>query len=183
MGCSPIGIGSDGGGSVRIPANYCGLYGVRPTGKRFTLHGHRPPSSYTPRHIFGCAGPLAKSVRDCERVLETLQNRILLSKGDPLLPALPWNSETVQEWSQKKLRIGVIRRYDILDSFKGQKRAIDDTVQKMKARGHQVVEFDLNQDLCKRLIIYFLRYTFITKNSFHEPQRQNKRSQRRENYP
>lgn len=32
LGCCPIGIGSDGGGSIRIPALYCGIFGFRPTG-------------------------------------------------------------------------------------------------------------------------------------------------------
>lgn len=109
MGCSPLGLGSDGGGSVRIPANYCGLYGVRPTGKRFTLLGHKPPSSYTPRHIFGCMGPLAKSMDDCQRLLEAVQNYEILNIYDPFLPTLKWNNQLVDEYvTSKKLRIGII---------------------------------------------------------------------------
>ena len=114
MGFSPVGIGSDGGGSIRIPANYCGLYGVRATGKRFTMFGHKPPSSYIPRHIQGCVGPLARCMDDCIRVLKALQNDQLLSQIDPLIPPLPWKEE-VQHQAEKtpRLKIGVIKRFTV----------------------------------------------------------------------
>ena len=60
-GCSPLGLGSDGGGSVRLPANYCGLYGFKTTGARYSLIGHKKPSEYVPRHIGSALGPLAKN--------------------------------------------------------------------------------------------------------------------------
>lgn len=156
LGCSPLGIGSDGGGSVRIPANYCGLYGVRPTGKRFTLMGHRPPSSYVPRHLYGCVGPLSKSVDDCRRMLESVQNAPLLKVLDPALPILGWNNATVDSWEHKKLRIGVIRKYKLCDTFKGMDRVMDDVVKKMRALGHEVIEFDFEQELVSRLMTSFI---------------------------
>lgn len=116
-GCSPIGIGSDGGGSVRIPATYCGIFGIRPTARRYTLLGHKPPSSYTPRHIFGCIGPMTKTASDSIRVMEALQNYKILNRFDPLLPTVEWKREVVEEYSQKRLRIGVMRRFDVSSVF------------------------------------------------------------------
>lgn len=89
-GCSPLGLGSDGGGSVRIPSHYCGLYGFKPTGKRFTMMGHKKPSEYNPRHIGSCIGPLGRNTADCERMAEALSNEELFTKEDLLKKFIPW---------------------------------------------------------------------------------------------
>lgn len=59
-GMSPIGIGSDLGGSIREPANYCGIVGIKPTHGRVPLTGHWPDTLLRFMHV----GPLARSVRD-----------------------------------------------------------------------------------------------------------------------
>jgi indoleacetamide hydrolase len=57
---APAGIGSDTGGSVRIPAAHCGVAGFRPTTLRWSQAGIVPIS-----HTRDTAGPLARSVDDC----------------------------------------------------------------------------------------------------------------------
>ena len=58
---APGGIGSDTGGSVRIPAALCGIVGFRPTTGRWSQAGIVPIS-----HTRDTAGPMARSVADCE---------------------------------------------------------------------------------------------------------------------
>ena len=113
LGCSPIGIGSDGGGSIRIPALYCGIFGFRPTGQRFTFIGHKPPSDYIPRNVKGAVGPLAKSIEDCERMAHALQDQQLLIPSDCLLSPQPWKYDQTFMQPTKKLRIGFIRRLKV----------------------------------------------------------------------
>lgn len=116
-GCSPLGLGSDGGGSVRIPSLYCGLYGFKPTGNRFTMIGHKKPSEYTPRHIGSALGPLAKNTEDCERMAEILMNGDMVSKEEVLRKTLPWDynkyTPVEDKIKNRKLRIGYIRGFKV----------------------------------------------------------------------
>lgn len=67
-GMSPIGIGSDVGGSIREPANYCGIVGLKATHGRIPLTGHWPEVLLRYMHV----GPLTKTVRDAALVLPIL---------------------------------------------------------------------------------------------------------------
>jgi amidase len=65
-GLSPLEIGSDGGGSIRIPSHFCGVFGLKPTEHRVPATGHIPDLPGYPRavrHLCGF-GPLARCVQD-----------------------------------------------------------------------------------------------------------------------
>ena len=68
-GCSPGGVGSDGGGSIRVPAHFCGIAGLKPTPGRISLIGHRPAEGVTG---IAAAGPMARSVADVRLLFEVL---------------------------------------------------------------------------------------------------------------
>lgn len=78
---APAAIGTDTGGSVRIPASWCGLTGLKTTIGRISTHGVVPlsPTLDTP-------GPIARCVEDCALLLELLQGPDPL---DPLTLTLP----------------------------------------------------------------------------------------------
>ncbi|MCE7984056.1 MAG: amidase [Caldilinea sp. CFX5] len=71
-GGSPLGLGSDSGGSIRTPAHACGVAGLKPTTGRVPLTGHFPRISVMndPRTVIG---PLARSVADLALALEVIQ--------------------------------------------------------------------------------------------------------------
>ena len=67
-GLSPLGLGSDVGGSIREPAAYCGIVGLKPTYGRVSLTGHFPDVLASLFHV----GPMARSVRDAALALSVL---------------------------------------------------------------------------------------------------------------
>ena len=72
-GFTPLELGSDIGGSIRVPAHFCGVYGHKPSHGIVPLDGHIPPP---PGHLsqpeLGVAGPLARSSFDLELMLDII---------------------------------------------------------------------------------------------------------------
>lgn len=67
-GLSPLGIGSDGAGSIRAPAHYCGIAGLKPTHGRVPLTGQWPEMLLRFNHL----GPMARTVRDVALALTVM---------------------------------------------------------------------------------------------------------------
>ena len=67
-GMSPLGIGSDVGGSIREPANYCGIVGLKATHGRIPLTGHWPETLLRFMHV----GPIVRSVGDASLALSVM---------------------------------------------------------------------------------------------------------------
>src|SRR5437588_279917 len=66
-GLTPLAIGSDGGGSIRIPAALCGVFGLHPSNGRVPRHG-----GFGGTLIFSGAGPITRDVRDAAMLLQVL---------------------------------------------------------------------------------------------------------------
>ncbi|MFN8179742.1 MAG: amidase [bacterium] len=65
-GLVPLEVGSDLAGSIRMPAHFCGVFGLKPTTRRIPLTGHIPEVPGAPRfeRALGVVGPMARSVED-----------------------------------------------------------------------------------------------------------------------
>jgi Asp-tRNA(Asn)/Glu-tRNA(Gln) amidotransferase A subunit family amidase len=66
------GVGSDGGGSIRVPAHFSGVCGLKPTPGRIPSTGHYP-SSAGPFALLGVVGPMARTVADLKILFEVMQ--------------------------------------------------------------------------------------------------------------
>jgi Asp-tRNA(Asn)/Glu-tRNA(Gln) amidotransferase A subunit family amidase len=99
-GCSAGGVGSDGGGSIRVPAHFTGICGLKPTPGRIPATGHFP-NSVGPFALIGVVGPMARTVADLQLLFEVMQGP---DDGDPSAAPVPvrWPSRG----DLKKLRIG-----------------------------------------------------------------------------
>lgn len=99
-GCSAGGVGSDGGGSIRVPAHFSGICGLKPTPGRIPATGHFP-TSVGPFALIGVVGPMARTVSDLKVLFEVMQGP---DDGDTSAAPVPvrWLSRN----DLKKLRIG-----------------------------------------------------------------------------
>jgi len=102
-GCSVGGVGSDGGGSVRVPAHFCGICGLKPTPGRIPATGHYP-QSVGPFALLGVVGPMTRTIGDLKLFFEVLQGPDL---GDPSATPVPvrW-PEWLVKAAASKPRIG-----------------------------------------------------------------------------
>lgn len=101
-GCSAGGVGSDGGGSIRVPAHFCGICGLKPTPGRIASTGHFP-SNAGPLPWLGVVGPMARTVGDLRLLLDVLSGP---DPGDPCTVAMPLHCG--ESPSLRGLRVGLL---------------------------------------------------------------------------
>ena len=99
-GMSAGGIGSDAGGSIRVPAHFSGICGLKPTPGRVPSTGHYPPSG-GPFSLIGVAGPMARTVDDLKLLFEAVQGP---DDGDACAAPVPLRWPSAAEI--KSLKIG-----------------------------------------------------------------------------
>ncbi|MCJ1309737.1 Acetamidase [Agyrium rufum] len=141
---SPLGFGTDIGGSIRIPAAFNGLYGIRPSAGRMPYEG-MANSMDGQNTVLSVVGPLSHSVEGLRLVMKSL-----LSQEpwlyDPLVVELPWREEhavEVQKLSKDgKLAFGVMKHDGVVTSFPPVQRAVDEVVASLEKQGHKVIEWN-----------------------------------------
>jgi amidase len=102
-GCSPGGVGSDGGGSIRVPAHFCGIAGLKATPGRISLIGHLPSEGATGIAV---AGPMARCVADVRLLFDVLAG---YDDRDPLSAPVELRAPTIDG-----VRVGVFETfYDV----------------------------------------------------------------------
>lgn len=139
--CSPLGIGSDAAGSIRIPCSFCGIYGFAPTGKRISLKrtlNLRIHDINVPREVNCIYGPMGQTVEDLVLVCKCVFGKFSVS--DPDIAPYEWRQEKYQEsYIKKKKRIGVIYDDEFCESFPANRNVITEVVEKLKEKGHEII--------------------------------------------
>jgi mandelamide amidase len=122
---APGGIGSDTGGSVRIPAALCGIVGLRPTTGRWSQAGIVPIS-----HTRDTAGPITRSVADC-----TLLDGVVTGGPTEIAPA-----------PLKGLRFGVPRRHFWENLDTELEQICESALRRLTDAGVVLVDVDMSEE-------------------------------------
>jgi amidase len=137
-GLVPVAQGSDGGGSIRIPASCCGLFGLKPTRGRIS----GSPMYGDPVGL-ATAGPLARTVRDAAAMLDVLAGPAV---GDPFwAPPPPQSFLASCDVEPGRLRIARFLTPVIADAavHPGVVEAYESATRLLVSLGHDVEEIDV----------------------------------------
>lgn len=140
---SPVGFGTDIGGSIRIPAGFNGLYGLRPSTGRLPYEGMANSFDGAPS-ILSVVGPLATTPAGLKLVVQCLLGTEPWTH-DPLVHPMPWRVEQEQSIKklveEKQLTFAVYNFEGLITLHPPVKRAIAELVKKVKDQGHKVIEW------------------------------------------
>jgi amidase len=101
-GMTPLDVVSDLGGSIRLPAHFCGVYGLKPTEHRVPMTGffRLPPEAPRTVRILSCLGPLARELGDLELVLSIIAGP---DGFDSDVPPVPFVAQPVRRMADLRI--------------------------------------------------------------------------------
>jgi fatty acid amide hydrolase len=139
-GGSPLGLGGDLGGSVRVPAHFTGIHALKPTSGRLTNEGV-PPHLYATGQeaILAQPGPMARTVADLALAME-----VLTAPADRLtvdaVPPVPWRGPA--GISLEGLRVGMYTDNRFFSAAPALRRAVEEAAAALEKRGARVEAFE-----------------------------------------
>lgn len=145
-GLTPMEFGSDIGGSIRIPAAFCGVYGHRPSDTAVPRYGHVPGSPLpNPAVVMGVQGPLARSAADLELALNVIAGPVV---GEDVA----WHLQlpTPRHTSLSRFRVAILPQAPWLPVDAEITAAVSDLAARLGKLGAKVAEaqpegFDLHE--------------------------------------
>ena len=134
-GLSAAGLGSDSGGSVRVPAHFTGICSLKPTPGRIPGRGHLPPC-VGPFSILGAIGPMARTIADVALLFRTLSGQDPL---DPVSPPLALRDPTPGDLRQNA--IGCFEDDGLVPVTRETRAAVNAAAQALRDAGFRVTPF------------------------------------------
>lgn len=134
-GGSALGLGSDSGGSVRLPASACGIAALKPTSNRLTLRGQLT----APEPTFSQPGPLARSSADLALALRVLAADLEGATGDPAVPPVDLRDPARLEIGN--LRVAFYADNGVIRPSPAVRRAVEEAARALASSGVAVEEW------------------------------------------
>ncbi len=130
---APISVGSDTGGSIRQPASFCGVTGIKPTYGAVSRYGMIAFASSLDQ-----AGPLARNVNDAALAL-----KIMIGKDVRDSTNIDFDFKSHKETKNKKYKVGIIKEFFESDLQPEIKNGLDNMLKMFKDKGWEVVEVEI----------------------------------------
>lgn len=136
LGCAPIALGSDTGGSIRQPASFCGVVGMKPTYGRVSRYG---------LVAFGSSldqiGPFSRSIEDCAALLTVISGHDPLDSTSALEPVPDFSSFLRDDI--RGLRVGLPKEYFMAGLHPQVLARIQDVITFLRDKGAIIQEVSL----------------------------------------
>ena len=127
-------LGSDTGGSIRQPAAFCGIVGMKPTYGRVSRYGLGAYASSLDQ-----IGPLTQNVEDAAILYDMISGH---DPKDSTSVDMDYTSVSSNLAPERKLRIAVLPHF-VNDASDAVKKAYMETIEILKAQGHEIIETEL----------------------------------------
>jgi aspartyl-tRNA(Asn)/glutamyl-tRNA(Gln) amidotransferase subunit A len=151
-----VSLGTDTGGSIRQPAAFCGVYGLKPTYGRVSRYGLTAFAS-----SFDTIGPFAKNTEDIALILN-----VISGKDDKDSTSIKTDvpdyrdslGQTIEEFKKKKPVIGLPKEYFAKGLNEEIRKAIGDKINQLKNNGFEIIDITLpNTEYC--IATYYILIT------------------------
>jgi Asp-tRNA(Asn)/Glu-tRNA(Gln) amidotransferase A subunit family amidase len=159
-GCSAGGVGSDGGGSIRVPAHFCGICALKPTPGRIPATGHFPAGVGAFSWI-GVVGPMARTIADVRALFEVMAGA---DPGDALSEPVP--VAAVDDAQLKGLRVGLLESEALGKADSETAAAVQKAANDLAAQGF-VVEPTGLQGLERAIELWWFFFGPVIAHLFH----------------
>jgi len=156
-GLSLFAIGEDTGGSIRMPAGFCNIVGLKPTYGRVSRFGHIALVS-----SFDCVGPLTQDVFDCATVLQTIAGKDP-KDGTSLPDSVPLYTSSLEK-SIKGLRLGIPEEYFQAGMDAGVEKAIQEAIRVYEKLGMQICKVSLPHTQAALPVYYLILFAEASAN-------------------
>jgi len=156
-GLSLFAIGEDTGGSIRMPAGFCGVTGLKPTYGRVSRYGHVALVS-----SFDSIGPITQDVYDCASVFEILAGNDP-NDGTSLPDPVPPFTSSIGT-SIRGLRLGIPKEYFQTGMDVGVESSLQEAIRKFEKNGMQITEVSLPHTKAALPVYYLILFAEASAN-------------------
>jgi aspartyl-tRNA(Asn)/glutamyl-tRNA(Gln) amidotransferase subunit A len=158
-GLAPFVLGEDTGGSVRMPAGFCGITGLKTTYGRVSRYGLIPLVS-----SFDTIGPMARSAYDVALVLETIAGHDPKDSTSRIEPVQKYSEALKNSENLRGLRLGIPKEYFVegLDSEVG--AALRAAIKQIESLGAEAIEVSLPHTPYAIPVYYLILFAEASSN-------------------